>query len=361
MIRFPRPLRPGDTVAITAPSSGVATTGALARLDLVLDHLRSRGFRVVEGDCLRTQRHDQSAPAAQRAAELMRFLTDPAVAAVLPPWGGERAIELLPRLDFGALRPLPPKWLLGFSDISTLQMPLLLRASWASAHGSNLMDLAPSQTDPLVRGVLDVLSHDGVAPLRQAASPRFQVTWTPFETDAAAAFNLTEPTRWRRLDGRDEEAITLRGRLIGGCLDTVSRLAGTPFGDVPGFIRKHRAEGVLLYLENCEQNPCEMLRTLYSLRLHGWFEGLAGVLLGRSAAPEVTNAQRLDHAGAMHEALGDLPCPVLVDLDIGHRQPQFTLVNGALATCHFDGGRGWLSQTWGDGPLTKDLEASVLR
>lgn len=344
MLRFPHPLRPGDTVAITAPSSGVAPA-ALPRLDLVLDHWRARGFNVVEGDCLRRQHHDASAPAAQRAAELMRFLTDPAIAAVLPPWGGERAIELLPLLDFDALRALPPKWLLGFSDVSTLQLPLALCAGWASAHGTNLMDLAPSQTDSLVNGVFDVLMHDGGTPIVQNASGHYQVQGIPFQTDTNAALNQTEPTRWRRLDGR-AGPLTVQGRLIGGCLDTVSRLAGTRFGDVPAFVRRCGSDGTLLYLENCEQSPCEMLRTFHSLRLHGWFDGLAGVLLGRSAAPEVTVANRLNHAQATLDALGDLPCPVLVDLDIGHRQPQFTLVNGALATCRFEADGGWLSQTW---------------
>lgn len=345
MLRFPRPLRPGDTVAITAPSSGVAA-GALPRLDLVLNHWRARGFTLVEGECLRQEHHDTSAPAPQRAAELMRFLTDPAIAAVLPPWGGERAIELLPLIDFDQLRALPPKWLLGFSDLSTLQLPLALCAGWASAHGSNLMDLAPSQTDPLVTGVVDLLAHEGGTPFLQQASRQHQVQWIPFETDANAPLNQTEPTRWRRLDGRDDEPVTLRGRLIGGCLDTVSRLAGTRFGDVPGFVRAAGDEGALLYLENCEQSPCEMLRSLVSLRLHGWFDGLAGVLLGRSAAPEVLEAGRLNHAQSARDALAGLPCPVLVDVDIGHRQPQFTLVNGALATCRYEAGSGWLSQTW---------------
>jgi muramoyltetrapeptide carboxypeptidase LdcA involved in peptidoglycan recycling len=92
-----------------------------------------------------------------------------------------------------------------------------------------------------------------------------------------------------------------------------------------------------------------MLRSLLSLRLHGWFDGLAGVLLGRTAAPEVADPARLDHPGAVREALGDLPCPVLFDLDIGHRQPQMTLVNGALATCRFEAGAGSLAQTWSAG------------
>jgi muramoyltetrapeptide carboxypeptidase len=144
MLNFPAPLRPGDLIAVTAPSSGVPAP-LHARLDLVIAHLRAQGYRVIEGACLRAEHKDASAPAAERAAELMRFLSDPTVAAVLPPWGGELATELLDRLDFEALRGLPPKWLLGFSDLSTLQLPLALCSGWSSAHGANLMDLVPTQ------------------------------------------------------------------------------------------------------------------------------------------------------------------------------------------------------------------------
>lgn len=113
MLRFPPPLRTGDTVCVTAPSSGVPEP-LWPRLDLVLAHLRAQGLRVLEGACLRTERWDASAPAAARAEELMRALTELGIAAVMPPWGGERAIELLPLLDFDRLRAAPPRWLLGF-------------------------------------------------------------------------------------------------------------------------------------------------------------------------------------------------------------------------------------------------------
>lgn len=346
MLRFPKPLPAGARIGVTAPSSGVAGP-ALARLDLVLDGLRQRGFHVVEGAYLRHQHQDASAPANERAAELMQFLSDPGIDAVLPPWGGERAIELLPLLDFEALRDQPPKWLAGFSDLSTLQMPLALCSGWASVHGTNLMDMVPRQTDKLVTEALAPLLHEGAVPWVQQASARHQVVGTPFKEDPGAPLNLTDTTAWRRLDGRGDEPLTLQGRLIGGCLDTVSRLAGTRFGDVPRFVKACGAEGTLLYLENCEMAPCEMLRTLVSLRLHDWFDGVSGVLLGRTAAPPVTDPQRLGHDQAVRDALTGLACPVLLDLDIGHRQPQFSLVNGALAVCRFEPGGGSLSQTWG--------------
>lgn len=342
-LRFPAPLQRGDLIAVTAPSSGVAGPGPLARLDLVIAHLRARGFRVVEGDCLRAQHLDQSASADLRAAEFSRFLHDPEVRMVLPPWGGERAIELLWRLDFDALRALPPKWVLGYSDTSTLLMPLTLCAGWATAHGPNLMDLAPTQTDPLTTGTLDVLMADLRTPVEQAGSPLHQRQWTPFETRFDAPLVLTEPSAWWRLDGLDAP-LRLSGRLIGGCLDTVAALSGSAFGDVPAFIRRHAGEGTLLYLENCEMSPQAMLRALGGLRLSGWFDGVSGVLLGRSAAAHPHTAGRLDERAALQAVLGDLDVPVVCDVDIGHRPPQFTLINGARATLFFEGPRGRLIQ-----------------
>jgi hypothetical protein len=57
---YPTPLCPGDLIAVTAPSSGVAPP-LHPRLDLMLAHLRSQGFRVEEGRCLRDERGDASA------------------------------------------------------------------------------------------------------------------------------------------------------------------------------------------------------------------------------------------------------------------------------------------------------------
>jgi muramoyltetrapeptide carboxypeptidase LdcA involved in peptidoglycan recycling len=59
---------------------------------------RPRGYEVVVGECIDGSGR-VSAPAGQRAGELMTMLTDPAIRAIVPPWGGEIAIDLLPLLD----------------------------------------------------------------------------------------------------------------------------------------------------------------------------------------------------------------------------------------------------------------------
>ncbi len=342
MIRFAKPLLPGDLVAVTAPSSGV-NGSSTARLDLVLNHLRALGYRVVEGQCLRSQYKDASASAADRAGELNRFLRDPEVAAIFPPWGGELASELLEYIDFVELRGMAPKWLLGFSDISTLHMPLTLISGWATAHGSNMMDLAPTQTDLLTTSVLSVLAHNFETPVQQKASPIFQKQWIDFAIQPDGPLNLTERTEWKRLDG-SVDRIEFSGRLIGGCLDTVAWLAGTQYGDVPAFVRQHGKDGVIFYFENAEMAPPGLVRALLALKRRGWFDGLAGLLIGRSAGPMPTTESSLRYPEALRAVLGDLPMPVVFDVDIGHQPPQFTLINGAMAHVVFNNGSGSIAQ-----------------
>ena len=57
------------------------------------------------------------------------------LAAFIPPWSGELAVELLDRLDWAALAAARPKWVLGYSNTSTWMLPLTLRLGWATAHG----------------------------------------------------------------------------------------------------------------------------------------------------------------------------------------------------------------------------------
>ncbi len=327
-IHYPLPLHAGCRVLVTAPSSGVEPR-LHQRLDLVLAHLRAQGLVVEEGACLRSEVHGASAPAAARAAELMQALLRDDVHAIIPPWGGELAIELLDRLDWPALQHARPKWLLGYSDTSTWMLPITLRLGWATAHGPGLMDLVANQKDALTSGAMAVLATPAGGRVQQAQSSHWQIKWTDFADEPATTYQLSEPTRWWALQGQSQ--VSLRGRLVGGCLDTLMHTAGTVHGDVAGFVRQHASDGSILYLENAGLSPTDWVRALHRLRWAGWLDDLAGVLIGRSLAPDTTGATQLRYADALQSTLGALPCPVLVDMDIGHRPPQMVLVNGALA------------------------------
>ena len=342
-IRYPEPIQPGDKIAVTAPSSGVAADRH-ARLDLVLQHLRDQGFAVVEGECLRSNHKQISAPKEKRAAEFMRFYLDPTVKAIMPPWGGEVLVEILPLLDFAKLRTAAPKWVSGFSDISTLLMPLTLLADVATVHGANGMDQAPKQDHPLPRALMQLLQLRTGEAIEQRSSRLYQTKWRDFREDPTVTFDLTAPTRWKVLNG-NEGAVKFSGRLIGGCLDTVARLIGTAYAPVKEFYSRTKSDGAILYFENCELLPCEVARTLWQLRLAGWFDGPAGVLIGRSIAEDAKDESRMTHMDALRAVLRDLPMPILYDTDIGHVPPQINLVNGALVEVDYENGAATVRQT----------------
>jgi len=90
-IRYPVPLRRGDRIGVTSPSSGVPSD-LHPRLDFCLEQLRRRGYEVVVGQCM-DGTGPTSASGRERAEELTAMLTDPDIRAVVPPWGGELAVE----------------------------------------------------------------------------------------------------------------------------------------------------------------------------------------------------------------------------------------------------------------------------
>lgn len=323
-IRYPAPLRSGDRIGITSPSSGVPAH-LTARLEFCLDVLRRRDFEVVVGDCMDGARY-VSAPAKDRAAELTAMLTDPTIRAVVPPWGGELAIDLLSHLDWTAIEQAEPTWFVGYSDTSTLLTPLTLRTGVATLHGDNLMDTPYDVPAPLLSWV-DVARRPTGSSFTQGPAAQYRATgFDDWATDPTVTdYTFDAPGGWTRLDG--SEAVEVSGRLIGGCIDTLSNLSGSPYADLTGFVRDHAPEGLLVYLEAAEGNAYDIGRRLHGMKLAGWFEAAVAVVLGRTGAPSQPDLSQHD---AALDALGDLGVPLVADVDCGHLPPHLPLVNGAL-------------------------------
>jgi muramoyltetrapeptide carboxypeptidase len=341
MIIYPKPLRRGMTIGVTGPSGGVAARHH-KRLDLALKNLKLRGFNIVEGECLRSEHKHVSGPKQERANDLTRLWTDKNVDMIYPPWGGELLIEVLPLLDFDELKKTP-KWIMGYSDTSTLLIAITILTDIATAHGTNLMDSISSQNDPLTAGALNYFTTPRGGSFTQKSSERWQKTWTDLETEPERGFDLTERTTWKVLGKK--HSLSFTGRLIGGCLDTLASLTGTKYGDVAAFSHRYKGDRIIIYLENCEQSPCSLSRIIWNFRMAGWFENAAGIVLGRSAGPNREKENQLTYNEALEQALGDLDIPVIYDADIGHLPPQMTLINGALANVSYKDGHGAIAQT----------------
>lgn len=338
-IRYPRPLRPGDRVGVTAPSSGVSET-MRERLRVAVREVEARGYEVVVGTCMDGSGHI-SAPAADRAAELMSMLTDPAVRAVVPPWGGETAIDLVPLLDWDRLRDVEPTWLVGFSDISTLITPLTLLTGTATVHGNNLMDTPYRVPEGLVSW-LDLVTAPAGQRFTQIPPGRHRTTG--FDDFArfpdVREYTLDSPGTWVRLDA--DGPVEAEGRLVGGCIECLCNLAGTRYLDTTAFARDESPEGLLVYVEACEDNAFTVCRNLHGMRLAGFFDRANAILVGRTRAPGTAS---LTQHEAVLDALGSLDVPIIADIECGHVPPHMPIVNGARGRVVHAGGRSELTQT----------------
>jgi muramoyltetrapeptide carboxypeptidase LdcA involved in peptidoglycan recycling len=331
-LRFPAPLRPGARIAVTSPSSGVAGAETV-RIDFAIAWLRRRGYDVVVGRCMDGSTH-VSAPREQRAAELTAMLTDPSIRAVVPPWGGVTAIDLVDLLDYDAIAAADPSWVIGYSDSSTWMLPLTLRTGLATLHGDNLAD-TPYAAPAGLTHWLDLAAATGPVTQRDSG---VVADWWRFEEDpSATSWKQVGPGSWT-LRGADRLDVT--GRLVGGCTETIGVLAGTPYGDVAAFGREHGP--IVVYLEASDDEAFTICRHVHGMRLAGWFDDAVAVLVGRTRAPDSEGG--FTQADAVLDGLAGLRVPVVLDLEIGHVPPHLPLVNGALARVVVDGARREITQ-----------------
>ncbi|MDN4070157.1 LD-carboxypeptidase [Paenibacillus vini] len=335
MIRYPILREGATTIGVTAPSSGVEEN----LHDLVnraCDRLKLRGYSVVCGETVWTQHKAKSAPAHTRAKEFNEMMQDENIDLIIPPWGGELLIEILEYVDFEHLK---SKWILGYSDLSVLLLAVTLKTGLATAHGTNLIDLRGEYSDETTAMWQSVLSTKSGESIEQHSSPLYQKEWN-HEAESPFVFHLTEQTCWKVASGSGAK---LQGRLLGGCIDTIRHLIGTPFGDVRHFQSAHiHNEPVIWYLENCELVTTDIRRSLVQMKLAGWFDHCSGIMFGRSGVNRPVENYTLED---IYEELAlELGIPVIYDIDCGHVPPQVTLINGAHAEVEVNEGKGTVKQ-----------------
>jgi muramoyltetrapeptide carboxypeptidase len=294
------------------------------RLKVAVSVIEARGYEVVIGKCMDGAGH-VSAPAPERATELTAMLTDPGIRAVVPPWGGETAIDLLPLLDWDRLREAEPTWLVGFSDMSTILTPLTLLTGTATLHGNNLMD-TPFQVPHGLLSWLDIVAMPEGTRFAQTPPGRYQSSRrTDYrEVPDVREYTLDANGTWVRLDGDGD--LDVEGRLIGGCIETLCNVAGTPCGDVATFAGSCAPEGLLVYVEAAGHDAFTICRNLHGMRLAGFFHAANAILVGRTSAASTGS---LSQHEAVLDALGPLGVPIIADVECGHVPPFLPIVNGA--------------------------------
>jgi muramoyltetrapeptide carboxypeptidase len=286
--RVPRRLRPGDVVAVVAPS-GPCDPGRLARGVRVLEGL---GLRVVTGRHVLDRAGYLAGGDQARAADLQRAWCDPDVAAVVCARGGYGATRLLDLLDWRAMAAAEPKVLLGSSDITALHQAFAVRLGVATCFG-------PMPASEILAGPGPVGNGDGTC---AGGGPERR----SLDHLRRALFTGPAPVRGDRVlvAGR------ARAPVAGGNLTLLAALCGTPYA--PRFAER------IAFLEDVSEAPYRIDRMLTQLLQAGAFAGVAGIALGSWTGCG-------DVLPVLAERLAPLDVPIIAGLPVGHGSPQLSV------------------------------------
>lgn len=316
-------LKPGDTIALIAPSFGANTEPYYTRLKSAIKFLANENFQTkIFGDIFGYYK-GASENKEKRAKAFMDAYTDKDVKAIWSVSGGEMMFEILPFIDFQSLKNHKPKFFIGYSDNTNLTFLLPTLIDVISVYAPCLTTFGMKPLDPFLRQTIDLLKGND---LIQHAS-KFHEHVDAEKSHPLEAYLLTEKTKWLNLFNEDE--IILEGRLIGGCLDVLISLVGTDYDNVNSFIKKYKEDNIIWFLEVAELNIFGYKKALWQLKEAGWFNNAKAILFGRSAATETF--MDLDLYNVTKDILKPLNIPVIMDMDIGHVSPMITTFTGAVA------------------------------
>ncbi len=210
--------------------------------------------------------------------------------------GGYGSMRLLPHVDWDLVA-THPKVLVGMSDITALQVALLERISLVTFAGPMPLLSATGMFSrySAERLVAAVGGDDGQGPI---------ICQGP----------------------NDPEPIVIaagraQGRILGGNLQTVVSLIGTPY--------EPKLDGSILLLEDVGEAPYRIDRLLTQLLFAGRLRGVKGVALGRFARCYESSEEEIIAVAA--ERLENIGIPVLYGLALGHQDDVATWPQGCMA------------------------------
>ncbi len=312
-------LEPGDTIGIVSPS-WFGGDAFLPRARRGIAQLERLGFQVRVADYAFNNHGHVSDTAEHRASDLHAMFADPEVAAIIAAIGGDHSCHLLPLLDWNLIQD-NPKVFMGFSDMTVLNLAIWSQTGLVTFNGPTLL------TDWAEYPAMPAFSMNNARRAICTPEPMGDLApsgwWTEEFLDWATGEDTTRPRRqspatgWRWL--RQGSA---QGRLIGGCLESLQHLRGTPWWP--------DLTGALLFLETSEERPSpeDVDGMLMYYENMGAFDQIAGLIVARPYGYGDDDKARLHNV--IVERTGKFGFPVLADTDTGHTTPLQTLPIG----CH---------------------------
>ena len=328
-MRYPEFLKENGTIGFVAPSFGCATEPYISRFDSALDKLKSKGYKLELGpNCRESKGIGISNTPEECGRELNSFYESASNDVLMSCGGGEEMCEVVPYMDFELVKKSKPKWFMGYSDNTNFIFPSVTIADTAGIYAPCVGDFGMEPWHKSVQDAYDLLTGKK---LKFSNYDKWQL-----EDDENASANdpyyVTEPTVMKAFG---DFGATFEGRIVGGCLDCLVHLVGTPYDKVKEFNARYKDNGIIWFLESCDLNVFDIRRALWQLKAAGWFENLKGFLIGRPGCFG-QEFMGLNQYNAVTDILAEFNVPILMDLDIGHHPPMIPIIVGSYAGVSFE-------------------------
>lgn len=288
----PPPLKPGDLLRVIAPSG---TLRELESFQRGVEIWRSRGYRVELSPGFDDRWGYLAGRDEARRRQLWEAWNDPECRGILCARGGYGGARLLEEFTWQGIE---PKWLIGFSDISSL-----------------LMSLSKQGISGVHAPLLTTIAHEPDWSLQRL-------------------FDWVEGRSLSSLTGTGWSAGTAKGLLLPVNLTVATHVLGTPIQ--PDF------SNVILAIEDVGEAPYRIDRMLTQWRLAGYFHEIKGIAIGQfSQCDPPPGIPSFTIEEVLRDRLTDLNLPVVANLPFGHTSPNAALPVGVPVV--LDGDRGILS------------------
>jgi muramoyltetrapeptide carboxypeptidase LdcA involved in peptidoglycan recycling len=326
----PPKLNPGDKIAAVTLSWGGPGTFPY-RFDVGKERLKEIfGVHLVPTQhALKNAEWIYQNPKA-RADDLMEAFLDPSIKGIISNIGGEDSIRLIPFVDLNIIK-TNPKVFMGYSD-TTVTHFMCLKAGLSSFYGPAVMTAFAENVamhDYTIQGIQRTLfSSEAIHVI-----PNNKEGWTKEFLDWADEKNqcikrvLNPPTGWNFIG---DKAHVCKGRLIGGCLDSLQSLNGTELW--PSLSTWDQA---ILFLETSEQGmePSAVTRFMRNLGAQGILDRLEGILLSKPGGQYIKPARFPEYDQAVLKVFEEYKMPlipIVTGMDFGHSDPMWTLPYGPM-------------------------------
>lgn len=294
IVKPPRLLK-GDLTGLIAPAS---PPSAPEKIEKGVRYLEQLGYRVKVGNHVLDQLGYLAGTDKDRADDLNAMLRDRQVKAIFTIRGGYGTPRILSLVDYRAAQ-RNPKIIVGYSDITALQLALLKMTGLVTFSGP----------------MSGVEMWNSIDPYTE------EHFWRVITSTSKVGFLRNPDNEALSIDRTGKAA----GRLLGGNLALLTSNLATPYS--PDYRR------AILFLEEVDEAPHRVDRMLTQLLNAGILRSIGALLLGRftDCVPSDSTKPHLTVDQVLAGVKQTLKVPVLSNLQYGHIPKKLTLPLGLRA------------------------------